>query len=324
MKLFKNLFIVFLLVFSLSACGEAEIKKVNSEKDQQTEEKSKEKYPAKKDLNDEEKLAIEFYEVFVKGTDVEAKKKFVSEKVFPETQPLFELAIDSEGSKDFNDLKVIESINKEEDGKTGSLVLVHSNNAEGKLEESVVAIIDKKIAFAYSPQAEDEELRNTFFDLRKDFNAEIPKETLNIQKAFEEQDKQKEEMTNKVWKVGETISINGLEITITSAKYTPPAEYSEPEKGKIITLEVIAKNNSEENVYVDNTEFTISDAEGNMHEQYYGYDYNFSNEVKVGKQYSGKIAFDVPESDYYEIYYEPSFSWDNGEIKFKVTKEELQ
>jgi hypothetical protein len=320
MKSLKNLFIVLLLIFALSACGEAKIKKVNSDNTQQTEEK----YPAKKNLNEDEKLALEFYKVFVKGTDIEAKKKFVSEKVFSETQPLFELAIDAEGSKDFNNLKVVESVQKEKDGEKGSLVLVHSTDADGKLEESIVAVLNNKLAFVYSPWAEDEQLRNEFFNLRKEFKADVPKETVNSQKTFEEKAKQEEEIANKVWKVGETISINGLEITITSAKFTPPAEYSEPEKGKIITLEVTAKNNSDENVYVDNTEFTISDAQGNMHEQYYGYNYSFSNEVKVGKQYSGKIAFDVPESDYYEIYYEPSFSWDKGEIKFKVTKEELQ
>jgi hypothetical protein len=134
-----------------------------------------------------------------------------------------------------------------------------------------------------------------------------------------------EKQEDKVFKVGDTVDLNGIQITIKSAKFTKPAQYVESEKGKIITIEVTVKNNKDKNVFVDNTDFSIADSEGNMYEQYFGYDdVTFTSEIKKGKQYSGKIAFDVKESDKYEIYYQPTFSWDDDEVIFEVTKDELQ
>ncbi|OES45779.1 DUF4352 domain-containing protein [Domibacillus iocasae] len=310
------------LSFGLAACGEADIEKVS---DDAVSEKTEENYKAKKKLNEEEKVALEFYQVYMKGTDAEAKEQFVSEKVYAETAPLFSFGADAEGSDDFNDLKVIESIHKKEDGEEGTLVLIHSTNQEGGLEESIAVLINGKFVMAYSAFAEDAEYRTAFEDLRSEFKADIPKETKEALANAETEEEEANAVFEETYKVGDTVSIDGTEITIKSAKFTDAAEYSDPQKGKILTLEVAVKNNGEENAYVDNTEFTISDAEGNMHEEYYGYDdTSFSNEVKVGKQYAGEIAFDVPESASYEIYYEPSFSMNEGEIKFVVTKEELQ
>ncbi|WP_102692158.1 DUF4352 domain-containing protein [Rummeliibacillus pycnus] len=127
------------------------------------------------------------------------------------------------------------------------------------------------------------------------------------------------------YKVGDTVSIDGMEIKLVSAKFVKPAEYVKTEKGKVLEIEVSAKNNSANNGFVDNTEFTISDAKGNMQEQYFGFDYTLSGEVKKGKTMTGKIAFDVPYSKEYELYYEPSFSLkNNAEIKFKLKKSELK
>ncbi|WP_052712077.1 DUF4352 domain-containing protein [Domibacillus indicus] len=310
------------LSLGLAACGEAEVKQKG---DSGESEQAAETYEAKKKLTEDEKLALAFYKIYMKGTDAEAKEKFVSENVPEEAALLFSFGADEEGSDDYNDLKVIESIHKKEDGEEGTIVLLHSTTAEGGLEESIAAIMNGKFVMTYSPYAEDAEFRSAFEELRSEFKAPVPDETKEALAGAESAEKKAAAVFEKTYKIGDTVSIDGTEITIQSAKFTEPDEYGEPQKGKVITLEVSVKNNGEENVYVDNTEFTIADAEGNMHEQYYSYDdTSFSNEVKVGKQYAGKIAFDVPESASYEIYYEPSFSMNEGEIKFVVTKEELQ
>lgn len=313
------------LACGVAACKEAEIQKVSNGSGKAEPEKAESNYEAKKNLNEEEKLALAFYEVYVKGTDAEAKEKFINEHVYAETAPLFLFGADEEGSDDYKDVKIIESIHKKEDGEEGTLVLTHSTNQKGGLEESIAAFINGKFVMTYSPFAEDAEYRTAFEDLRGEFKAEIPKETKTALAETESKEKNAHAVFEKTYKVGDTVSIDGVEVTINSAAFTDAAEYGEPQKGKVITLNVSVKNNSEENAYVDNTEFTISDAEGNMHEQYYSYDdVSFSNEVKVGKQYAGKVAFDVPESASYEVYYEPSFSLNEGEIKFLIMKEELQ
>lgn len=135
----------------------------------------------------------------------------------------------------------------------------------------------------------------------------------------------KEKKAPTFYKIGDTVSVDGVEIKLISAKFVNPAEYVEPEKGKVLEIEVSAKNNSSDNGFVDNTEFTISDAKGNMHDQYFGFDNTFSGEIKKGKTMTGKIAFDVPNSKEYELYYEPSFSLkNNAEIKFKLKNSELK
>ncbi|CAN7653632.1 DUF4352 domain-containing protein [Peribacillus frigoritolerans] len=150
-------------------------------------------------------------------------------------------------------------------------------------------------------------------------------EVKEVDGGAKEETKKEEAPKKESYKVGDTVSVDGMEVTIKSAKFVNPAEYSPSEKGKIIQIEVTAKNNSSANGFIDNTEFTISDKEGNMLEEYYGFDTSFSGEVKKGKQLSGKIAFDVSESESYEIFYEPSFTLkENAEIKFDLPKSELE
>lgn len=140
-------------------------------------------------------------------------------------------------------------------------------------------------------------------------------------------EKKEEKAAKEFYSVGETVSIDGVEITLKSAKFTPPAEYSEPANGKVITIEIGAKNSSDMEALVDNTSFTIAGADGTQFEQYYGYDdaSMFSHNLKKGNQVSDKVAFDVTEQDEYIVYYSPMFSLkENAEIKFKITKAELQ
>ena len=77
---------------------------------------------------------------------------------------------------------------------------------------------------------------------------------------------------DKVYQVGDVIKINGVELSVISAKFTNPQQYVEPTKGKVLTLEVEVVNNSDTQAFVDNTEFNLYDKEGNGLEQYYGYD----------------------------------------------------
>ncbi|MED4616809.1 DUF4352 domain-containing protein [Priestia megaterium] len=123
---------------------------------------------------------------------------------------------------------------------------------------------------------------------------------------------------DKTYSVGDTVKVNGLEVTITKASYTSPSEYTPANKGKVLTLEV-ATNNTGDSAFIDNTEFNLYDKEGNQLEQYFGYDeLAISGDVNKGKKLSGKLFFDVPESDSYELIYKPSISFDDKEIKFEI------
>ena len=124
---------------------------------------------------------------------------------------------------------------------------------------------------------------------------------------------------DKVYKVGDVIKVNGVELSIVSAKFTTPQQYVEPEKGKVLTLEVEVVNNSETKAFIDNTEFNLYDKEGNSLEQYYGYDdLAISGDINKGKKLTGKLYFDVPALEAYELIYTPTFSTEGTEIKFNI------
>jgi hypothetical protein len=124
---------------------------------------------------------------------------------------------------------------------------------------------------------------------------------------------------DKVYKIGDTVRVDGLEITITSAKYTNPAPYSETKNGKVLTIEVQTNNTSNTQKFIDNTEFALYDANGNKLEEYYGYDdLAISGDVNKGKKLAGKLYYDVPQAEKYELIYTPSFTLDSKEIKFEI------
>ncbi|MGO1372364.1 MAG: DUF4352 domain-containing protein [Senegalia sp. (in: firmicutes)] len=145
-------------------------------------------------------------------------------------------------------------------------------------------------------------------------------ETSDSSEVKEENDnKDEKEKEEQIYKIGDTVKINDVELIINSASFTEPAEYGESKNGKVLTLDLSAKNTGDEQVFVDNTEFAIYDNEGNKQDDYYSYDeMAFSEQINSGKQAQGKIYFDVVEQDSYEMIYTPSFSWDNEEYVFEI------
>lgn len=126
------------------------------------------------------------------------------------------------------------------------------------------------------------------------------------------------EKKDKVYKIGDTVKVNDVEITITKAEFTKAAPYSESVNGKILTLDIAVKNSSDSQAFVDNTEFGLSVGDEQA-EDYFGYDkLAFSQELNKGKKATGKLYYDVKEAKSYELIYAPSFSFDSKEIKWKI------
>jgi hypothetical protein len=136
--------------------------------------------------------------------------------------------------------------------------------------------------------------------------------------STEETTENKEEAPeNKVYKVGETVSINGLEVTIDSAKFVNGNQYTPAEKGKVLQLEISAINNSDTQQHVYDGDFNVYDMEGNSFQPYFGMDEStISADLNKGKKASGKAFFDVSEADKYEVIYTTFLG---TEVKFEVT-----
>lgn len=152
----------------------------------------------------------------------------------------------------------------------------------------------------------------TVEDVSEDASGDAPKQE-------EKADKQ-EEAKNKVYGIGDTVKVDGVEITLTGASFTDPAEYSPSENGKVLTIDVSVVNSSDSEQLIDNTDFSIYDAEGNKMSDYYGYDdMAISDTINKGKKLQGKLYYDVTEQGSYEVIYTPMFSMDNTEVTFEVT-----
>jgi uncharacterized lipoprotein NlpE involved in copper resistance len=133
------------------------------------------------------------------------------------------------------------------------------------------------------------------------------------------QKKEEPKVEDKVYQVGEKLKVNGVEIVITKASFSAPQQFTAPKNGKVLTLEVDFNNQSETQVFVDNTEFNIYTKDGNKLEPYFGYEeLALTGEINKGKKLSGKLYFDVKEADSYELIYKPMFTLDNKEVKFNI------
>lgn len=122
----------------------------------------------------------------------------------------------------------------------------------------------------------------------------------------------------QVFKVGETVKIGETELIIKSARFVEGNQYVPPKKGKVLKLEIEGKNNGGQSWFLTDADFNLYDPSGQKLEQYFGVDdLPLSGEVNQGKSVQGKIYYDVPEVDSFELVYKPNF-FTNQEIKFNI------
>ncbi|OBZ13326.1 hypothetical protein [Bacillus sp. FJAT-26390] len=144
----KSLLLSFILIISLlSGCSSA----ANEEKK----------------LTAGEQLSLDYVNVFLNGSDLDAKKKFVEEKVHNDVKPVFNLAAAAETAEENKLLnpKLIESIEYEEEGVKGSVNLIHADGDK----EIIMMITEGKIMWGYTSTDEDEQTKVAFNELRSKF-----------------------------------------------------------------------------------------------------------------------------------------------------------
>lgn len=132
-------------------------------------------------------------------------------------------------------------------------------------------------------------------------------------------EKKEEKAEDKVYAVGDTVKVNGVEITINSAKLRDADEYVDASNGKVLHLEVTAKNTKDESVYVDSNEFNVYENDEGR-EFYFGTSSKMpiSGDINKGKVLKGFIEYDVSDGGKYELIYQPTFSLDNKEVKWDI------
>lgn len=120
----------------------------------------------------------------------------------------------------------------------------------------------------------------------------------------------------KEYKVGDSIAIDGEELTVTEIKrnYKTGNEYLKPKSGnEFVMVNVTIKNNSGDTIDVSPIDFKIIDSSGVYHSNNYILNKPLaSTKLASGGNISGAITFEVPKDDAnLTLVYKPSFSSDN-------------
>lgn len=61
----------------------------------------------------------------------------------------------------------------------------------------------------------------------------------------------------------ETVSVDGIEITLNEITWGEEEEFVESDNGNLIRIDLTIKNNSDDNEFVDDIDFDLYDEEGN-------------------------------------------------------------
>ncbi|WP_179134556.1 DUF4352 domain-containing protein [Oceanobacillus timonensis] len=130
-----------------------------------------------------------------------------------------------------------------------------------------------------------------------------------------------EDAGDQVYGVGDTVNLGDLEVTLTSASFTEPDEFMEPDNDSVLAVEFEAVNNGDEQVYLGSDEFTISSEEGTQYDEYFSGDGFMNENIGAGNNITGTILYDVPEESNYTIVYEPTFSLDSDSTTFEISPE---
>ncbi len=140
--------------------------------------------------------------------------------------------------------------------------------------------------------------------------------TQNENKQNDNSNTQVTQTEAKEYKVGDSIAIDGEELTVTEVKrnYKTGKEYYKPDSGnEFVKINVTIKNNSGDAISVSPNEFKIIDSNGVYHD----INYILSNplastELANGGNISGSITFEVPKDDTsLTLIYSPSYHSDN-------------
>lgn len=146
--------------------------------------------------------------------------------------------------------------------------------------------------------------------------------------TFIDSDSGNKDTSKKIYKIGDTVKKDGIEVTITSVEYASASnEFStEPENGKAIKVNFKFKNNNDDQVLLQDNDFTCK-VNGENYEQWFGSGDDkatFSHQLNKGNTASGYIYYDVPDSSKYTIEMDATPGMENIKAKWDIDSSEIK
>lgn len=143
----------------------------------------------------------------------------------------------------------------------------------------------------------------------------------------EESNKLKASDKMKTFKIGQVIDADGVDVKLDKVEYvTNYDEFSAPENGVVIKVYLKFKNNNDDQVLMDSTDFSMK-VNNENYEEWFGNDdpnYGFSHQLNKGNTGSGYITYDVPDSDTYTLEMDASPKFANVKAKWEIKKSDIK
>lgn len=147
--------------------------------------------------------------------------------------------------------------------------------------------------------------------------SEVVKTKVNETKPAEESPKA------VIAKIGETLNVAGVKITVTSVEAFAGVinQFQPLTQDHAIKIGVIVENDTKDQIFVDSHEFKLYDKDGfEVSSALPSDEMPLSGEIPGGKKIQGAIYFDVPKQDgaTWEIQYESMASFGGEPAKWEV------
>lgn len=131
----------------------------------------------------------------------------------------------------------------------------------------------------------------------------------NVSESSKSNDKESNN-DKKTLSIGDTIRLGGVDIKVVKAEFVQPdSEYSTPDKGRILKVTYDFKNNGDDQILADSTDFNLT-VDSNTQKNFFGMDDtndSFTEFLNKGNSISGYEYYDVPEAEEYkaELNFDP-------------------
>ncbi|MCH4347570.1 DUF4352 domain-containing protein [Staphylococcus haemolyticus] len=151
----------------------------------------------------------------------------------------------------------------------------------------------------------------------------------NKDKTEGEEANNKAKATDKMkkFKIGQVVDADGVDIKVVKAEFVDNYdEYSAPVNGKALRVYIKFRNNNDDQVLMDNTDFSMKVNNENYEEWYGSEDMHegFSHQLNQHNTASGYITYDVPESDQYTLELDTVPNFNKVRAQWIINKSEIK
>jgi hypothetical protein len=130
--------------------------------------------------------------------------------------------------------------------------------------------------------------------------------------------------TPEIFQVGDTVKFDNLKITLNAATEVKEAEFLSPDNDKFLVIDMTIENVGDQSEAVSTLlQIELMDADSYTYTPtiYIDAKGSVDGEVAPGRKMRGEVAFDVPDSDYYEFIFSDPFT--TGQAIWRIERSDI-